>query len=229
MAQGRYGYRYPGGHSVIDKGWVRDDETLRVIKVSHPKKKPNGLSAGGATNRFYDDLKAGVKIYHDTLGRGAVLGKTDAAVTLKFDSEEKPRSMKKSKAVKCLKVLDTNLEKEIARKEKIVAEKRAKKQTAAEARSAQTRRLPKTGWAKCADSFLGCHAKDSKRGQCVITDIKDDRISLRSFTKKLRWEMPYPDALLDGSLELLESPNVALIVHRQRLALKLVKTRLSQS
>jgi len=106
MTHNDYGCRYPGGRSVIDSGFVRDEETMpKGTKPSDTSwRPPKGQLAVKPVK--YLELKIGDRVKHRVAGEGTVADLSDGKVYVAFDRRKgKPQMLKKSTAEKKLKVI----------------------------------------------------------------------------------------------------------------------------
>lgn len=215
-----YGRRYPGGHSVIDRG-VFDDETLWSREIGTKKRNKTNKSTKQAQRTkqkpsvsggcCYEKLIKGTRVHHVTLGDGTILSRDDRRVFVKFDKAKSPQPLKKRTAKKNLEIID-------------------KKSSRRVSSSAQTTNTPKNiSWKDCADDFVGCQVRDKWRKTCIVIKINGSKMTVRSLIKNSEQDYIYPDDLLNGSLVISEEPNLdAAMVRQQKAHAAFTRTMESQ-
>ena len=213
MVQGRYGYRYPGGHSVIDNGWQYDEETVPKKQSAIKPKKARTRKSASADTLI---LPKGTRVKHATLGTGTVLSTTEKQILVKFDTANSPQRLGLKTAKLHLKVLPGVKGSTSGFGDQIHSfEKDSLHESDMQHGEEERKQLEK--------QIVGCFVNDAANGDGIITGVMNGHVTIVGLDADKQWTRRYPHALLNENLQIIEEPNSALISKRQRRVKDLIE------
>lgn len=229
MARSDYGFRYPGGHSIVDYGQSKSDfgdyvtESDKMLGRSRSKYKARCLELRNNKQRgpAFSLLSPGARIKHIALGCGTVLSVDESRATIRFDNG-KTQIIKRQKINKNAHLL--NLPNDSDRS---AAESRNPSVEAYSPLPNRKKHLEQkvvSRISRTESRLIGCIATDSRNSAFVITDISDGWLRMINLRTDVAKQFRYPECLIDGTVRIGPNVDVGLQRERQETAADVVKS-----
>ncbi|MDO4290223.1 MAG: hypothetical protein Q4C41_03220 [Eggerthellaceae bacterium] len=225
MPYNDYGYRYPGGHSVIESTWRNDGENLRYASAAKRKKakqRATVTAAPGGIN--YDSLRKGSRVSHGTLGKGTVVAVEPSRVSILWDKDGVERFLKRSTATKNLR-----LEGSVRALDKAQDAPKTDETAKRPGQTSASQKQKKSSCGMTKEALIGCHVRDRRNRLGIILTIDESKMTIRFEQNGCKERLAYPQSFEDGRIVVLREARIEFALRRQREACEQVKNLIRSS